>query len=103
MHHDLRGPGWTVVLRRQPSRIVAGRAEGGYTDAYELVCCECGDDPSADYRDVPPCLQQVRGPYRFAAGVEAYENHVSQYHPAQEMTGQQTRTGLAETASSSRT
>lgn len=34
------GLGWMVVLRRQPVWIVAGRVEGGYTDAYELVCCE---------------------------------------------------------------
>lgn len=93
-HHDLPGRGWTVVLRRQPSRIVAGRPEGGYTDAYELVCCECGDDPDTDYRDVSSWLQQVRGPYLFAAGVEAYATHVRQYHAAQEMASQQTRTGL---------
>src|SRR6516165_2305777 len=37
---DQTGLGWTVVLRRQPVRIVAGQAEGGYTDAYELVCWE---------------------------------------------------------------
>jgi hypothetical protein len=51
---DQAGLGWTVVLRRQPVRIVAGRAEGGYTDAYELVCCECGDHPDLDYREVSP-------------------------------------------------
>ena len=45
---DEIGLGWTVVLRRQPVRLVEGRAEGGYTDAYELVCCECGDHPDAD-------------------------------------------------------
>jgi hypothetical protein len=27
------GHGWTVVLRRQPARIVDGRPQGGYTDA----------------------------------------------------------------------
>jgi hypothetical protein len=43
--HCQPGRGWTVVLRRQPSRIVEGRPEGGYTDAYELVCCDRGDDP----------------------------------------------------------
>ena len=41
----LPGHGWTVVLRRMPIRIVAGRQEGGYTDAFEIVCCDCGDDP----------------------------------------------------------
>ena len=53
---DQLGLGWTVVLRRQPVRIVAGRAEGGYTDVYELVCWECGDDPDLDYGEVPPEL-----------------------------------------------
>ncbi len=29
---DQRWPGWTVVLRRRPARIVEGRPEGGYTE-----------------------------------------------------------------------
>jgi hypothetical protein len=71
------GLGWTVVLRRMPARIVAGRPEGGYTDAFEIVCCDCGDDPGLDYRDVSPELQQIRGPYQpIADGVAAYEKHV---------------------------
>ena len=70
------GLGWTVVLRRQPARIVDGQPEGGYTDVYELICCECGDNPDLDYRDVSPELQRVRGPYPFAAGIAAYEKHV---------------------------
>jgi hypothetical protein len=70
-----RADGWTLVLRRQPARIVAGRPEGGYTDAFELICCDCGDDPDRDYRGVPPRLQLVRGPYLIAAGVAAYEQH----------------------------
>jgi len=67
---------WTVVLRRRPARIVAGRPEGGYTDAYEIVCCDCGDHPDLDYRQVSPALQRIRGPYRLLAGVAAYEQHV---------------------------
>lgn len=77
---DQTGLGWTVVLRRQPVRIVDGRAEGGYTDVYELVCCECGDHPDADYREVSPELRQIRGPYPIAAGIAAYQSHVSRYH-----------------------
>jgi hypothetical protein len=73
------GLGWTVVLRRQPTRIVEGRPEGGYTDAYELVCCDCGDDPDLDYREVSPELQQVRGPYPIVEGVAAYAEHVSRH------------------------
>jgi hypothetical protein len=77
---DRAGLGWTVVLRRQPVRIVEGRAEGGYTDAYELVCAECGDDPDLDYRAVSPGLQQIRGPYPFVAGIAAYQEHVQRCH-----------------------
>jgi hypothetical protein len=80
---DQLGLGWTVVLRRQPVRIVAGRAEGGYTETYELVCCECGDDPDLDYREVSPGFQQIRGPYQIAIGIAAYERHVSRYHRQQ--------------------
>jgi hypothetical protein len=68
---DESAVGWTLVLRRQP----AGRAAGGYTDAYELICCDCGDNPDLDYREVSPDLQQIRGPYRFSAGIAAYARH----------------------------
>jgi hypothetical protein len=86
------GRGWTVVLRRQAVRLTAGSPAGGYTDAYELVCTECGDDPDTDYRDVSPWLRQVRGPYRFAAGIAAYSAHVSQFHLAEAAAGQPLRT-----------
>jgi hypothetical protein len=71
------GCGW-AVLRRMPARIVAGRAEGGYTSAFEIVCRDCGDDPCLDYRDVSRELQAVRGPYLpIAAGVAAYAEHLA--------------------------
>jgi hypothetical protein len=70
------GRDWTVVLRRRPARVVAGRAEGGYTDLFEIICCDCGDDPDLDYREVSPELQRIRGPYPIAAGVAAYEQHL---------------------------
>ena len=60
---------WTAVLRRQPARLVGGQAEGGYTDVYEIICCDCGDDPGLDYREVSPRLQLVRGPVRGLWGV----------------------------------
>ena len=82
-NQDQTGLGWTAVLRRQPARIVEGRAEGGYTDVYELICCECGDHPYLDYREVSPELQQIRGPYPITAGIAAYERHVSRYHRRQ--------------------
>jgi 4-carboxymuconolactone decarboxylase len=78
---DQRAGSWTVVLRRQPARIVAGRPEGGYTDMFELICCDCGDDPDLDYREVSPRLQLVRGPYPIAAGVAAYTQHVKLHQP----------------------
>jgi hypothetical protein len=81
-------PGWTVVLRRQPARIADGQPQGGYTDAFELVCCDCGDDPDLDYRDATAEVQQIRGPYTIAAGIAAYQQHVRHHrrqvaHPDQ--------------------
>ena len=72
--------GWTVVLRRQPAHMVEGRPEGGYTDLYEIVCCDCGDHPYLDYREASPELQRVRGPYLVADGIAAYVQHVRLYH-----------------------
>jgi len=69
--------GWTVVLRRRPARIVGGRPQVGYTDAFEIICRQCGDNPGLDYRQVSPELQRIRGPYPMAAGVAACENHVA--------------------------
>ena len=80
------GLGWTVVLRRMPVRIVAGQPEGGYTDAFEIVCCDCGDDPDLDYREVSPELQRIRGPYHpIADGVAAYEKHVESHGPCTQL------------------
>jgi hypothetical protein len=74
---------WTVVLRRMPARMVAGQPTGGYTNAFEIVCCDCGDDPGLDYRDVSPELQRIRGPYQpIAAGTYAYGEHVARHGTA---------------------
>ena len=83
------GNDWTVVLRRRPARIVAGRPEGGYTDAYEIICCDCGDHPDLDYRQVSSALQRIRGPYRLLAGVAAYEKHAGWHRgrPANQSSG----------------
>jgi hypothetical protein len=78
---DQPGHGWTVVLRRQPVRIVEGEPEGGYTDAFEIVCCDCGDHPDLDYSEVSPELRRIRGPYVITDGVAAYVAHVGRYHP----------------------
>jgi hypothetical protein len=73
---DQPGDGWTVVLRRQPVRMVEGRPEGGYTDAFEIICCDCGDHPDLDSCEVAAELQRIRGSYPIADGVAAYEKHL---------------------------
>jgi hypothetical protein len=80
---DQPGNGWTVVLRRRPARIVEGQPEGGYTGAFEIICCYCGDHPYLDYREVPPEFQRIRGPYPIAAGVAAYEEHLGLHQSRQ--------------------
>ena len=86
MHAPVRpGQDWTVVLRRQPVRLVDGQPQGGYTDAFELICCDCGDDPNLDYHHACPESQQIRGPYSIASGIAAYERHVR--HHGQQATG----------------
>jgi hypothetical protein len=71
-------------LRRQPVRIVGGRFEGGYTSAFEVICCDCGDNPFLDYCEVSPRLQRIRGPYTLREGCAAYKEHLagSPGHPA---------------------
>ena len=70
------GHGRTAFVRRRPVRIVDGRMEGGYTDAYELICPNCGDNPYLDFVDVPAQLQRLRGSYVLTAAVAAYEEHL---------------------------
>ena len=70
------GHGRTAFVRRRPVRIGDGRIEGGYTDAYELICPSCGDHPYLDFVDVPAQLQRLRGSYVLAAAVAAYEEHL---------------------------
>jgi len=71
------GHGITASLRRQPVRIVEGRREGGYRDAFEVVCCDCGDHPCWDYCEISLSLQRIRGPYTtLAAALAAYDRHL---------------------------
>lgn len=63
------------VLRRQPNDIVRGKPHGGYTNAFEVICPSCGDLAEVDYRDAPPRIQRLRGPYRLSQGINAYEAH----------------------------
>ena len=84
---DQPGDGWGAILERMPIRIVEGRTEGGYTDLVEVVCCDCGDDPGLDYREVSPGLQLVREPYPIAAGVAACERHLELHQHLRVATG----------------
>lgn len=70
------GHGSTAVLRTQPTLIVDGRVERGNTTMFELICCECGDNPYLDYSQISPRLQQLRGPYAIVEGLAAYEQHL---------------------------
>ena len=67
---------WTARLRHQPCHFVDGRAEGGYTDAFEIICPSCGDDPDLDYSEVPPWLQHLRGPRTIKEGLAVYLEHI---------------------------
>ena len=69
------GHGRTARLRRQPFRLVDGRAEGGYTDAFEVICPSCGDNPDLDHSEVPPWLQHLRGPHPLKEGLAVYLEH----------------------------
>lgn len=71
------GHGLAVSLRRQPACLVEGRVEGGYTGAFELICCHCGDHPYLDYSQVSSRLQQLRGPFNtIEEGLAAYDAHL---------------------------
>jgi hypothetical protein len=77
--------GWTVVLRRRLVRSAEDQPQGGYNNMFEIICCDCGDHPDRDYRDVSPRLRRIRGPYPIAAGVAAYKEHLTLHHgPAQQ-------------------
>ena len=73
------GKDWTVVLRRQSARTVQGRAEGGYTDAFEITGRDCDDHPGLDNVAVSPELQRIRGRYPIEAGSGADEKHLGQH------------------------
>jgi hypothetical protein len=74
---DQSGETARSFLRRQPVRIVEGRIEGGYSSAFEVVCCNCGDNPYLDYSEVSARLQRLRGPYTLREGLTAYKAHLA--------------------------
>jgi len=67
------GRKWTVALRRQHARTAEGQPNGRYTNTFEIICRDCGDDPGRDYKDVQPRLQRIRGPYWIEAGLMEYQ------------------------------
>ena len=71
------GRDWTVALRRQQARTAEGQPTGRYTNTFEIICQDCGDDPSRDYNNVPPRLQRIRGPYEIDAGLTVYQAHIA--------------------------
>ncbi len=73
---DHNGQTARSFLRHQPVRIVEGRMEGGYTSVFEVICCDCGDNPYLDYSEVPARLQRLRGPYTLREGLAAYRRHL---------------------------
>ena len=74
------GQARAMTLLRQKARTVDGEP-GGYTDAFEIICSDCGDDPRQNYQDVPPRLQHLRGPYLLDTGIKQYEAHIA-WHEA---------------------
>jgi len=70
------GHGRTAFVRRQPTRIVDGRGQDGYTSMFELICPGCGDNPYVDYSEIPPRLQCLRGPFTLEAALQAYDEHL---------------------------
>jgi hypothetical protein len=71
------GHGITASIRRQPVLLPEGPKGRGYRDAFEVVCCDCGDHLYWDYSEIPLSLQQIRGPYAtMAAALAAYDQHL---------------------------
>jgi hypothetical protein len=71
------GHGMTASIRRQPVRSLQGGKDGGYRDAFEVVCGDCGDHLYWDYPEISLSLQRIRGPYTtMAAALAAYDQHL---------------------------
>ena len=72
-----RGHGITASIRRQPVLFAEGPREGGFRDAFEVICGDCGDQLYWDYSEIPLSLQRIRGPYAtMAAALAAYDQHL---------------------------
>src|SRR6266480_25844 len=62
----------TASLRRQLARIVGGRIQGGYTDAFELTCPAAATIP-AWIAPRSPLLGGIREPRTLEAGIAEYK------------------------------
>ena len=72
-----RGHGISASIRRQPVLFAEGAKEGGFRDAFEVICCDCGDHLYWDYSEIPLSLQRIRGPYpTMATALAAYDQHL---------------------------
>jgi len=78
VHHN--GQTARSFFRRQPVRIVEGSSEGGYTSVFQVICCDCGDNPYLDYSEIPARFQRLRGPYTLHEGLAAYQQHLAEYY-----------------------
>jgi hypothetical protein len=71
------GHGFGAILRRcQLAPIAHRRAQASHVAEFELICFDCGDNPSLDYSQVSPRLQQIRGPRTMETAWTAYERHL---------------------------
>lgn len=73
-------PGHTTTAMIQSQRIRTSEGKWRYTALLELICPDCGDDPSLDYRQISPLLRRIRGPYpTVEAAQAALERHCGRY------------------------
>jgi hypothetical protein len=64
-------------VRLQPTRVVDGMIEDGYTGKYEVICPACVDSDNLDYQSAPPEVRAIRGPYdSLEEGRAAAEHHL---------------------------
>ena len=48
-----------------------------YSNTYEVICPDCGDNLNVPYDAISPDLQQVRGPYQgIEEAKQALANHI---------------------------
>jgi hypothetical protein len=69
-----------VGVRLQPTRIVDGMIQDGYTGKYEVICPACGDSDRLDYASASPEVQAIRGPYDSAEEGRAASEHHAGYN-----------------------